>query len=257
MQRFKDAFVDQLAKLSATGLALIALAAFGAAAAAGSTLPLYVGVPIAVLSVLCGIGVIRVLTHKAFVIYPRRRAQLELTCKRLTYTVDAATPSVVVYHKYYSLRALVDGVGSFTDVYRWSGTDEAKPKICGGDGFRLVDLGPDGVWQRYQVNFPAELPKGASCEFELEWVLNDADRHAQPFVSSPINEPTRRLEFELTLPESWFPQRVWYEVKRSIDSTHIFESSALDRTGGLIKWGVSDPALYHYYVIKWLRNECP
>ena len=259
MEGFRQSFVAQLAKLSATASALLALLAAGAAVAAVKALPWYFALPLGVIAVIVAIAALLAFTRKVLVIYPRRRPQLELACKRLTYVVHEESPTQVTYRKYYKVRAMVDGVTCLTDYYLWSGSDPARPKLVSGvgfssDGFRIHHLGPDAIWEKYQIDFPNELAKKEECEFELEWTLDNSDSGAQCFVSSPINEPTHKLEFDLTLPNSWFPQRVWCETKRSIDSTHTFASKQLTREGDYIKWSPSNPRMYHYYMIKWVRN---
>lgn len=250
-EKFTNAFVDALAKRSATAVVGLVIALAAAATGLSFLAPLYVWLPVLVAATALIVLTVRSLFRRLFVIYPRRPGLYEVVSKTYTYKIDLENGRrTVICRRRYHLRFLRSGLDTIREQWLWTGSNAAPPVVISGSCTVSQPYNVT-IWSVVDLKFPREINRGEEVEFELEWRFDDTDCASRPFFSAPTNEPTRRVQFDLFLPESLGVREALVEERRSIDSTSAFSSEVVKVVDGHARWEKEDPGRFFYFCMSW------
>lgn len=161
----------------------------------------------------------------------------------------------IVHTRRYKIEALKDGLTTFNERFFWTGGDENYSIKCLSKGHTLSFLQKENLFNHYAVSFGRTLRKGDIEEVIIEWQLHDPEKKAQPFISTPIKEPTLKLKLVVIFPELMNVQ----EIAKEISFPHgrkipiYFKSEIVEN--GIFKWESSKkskPKLFYHYEIRWI-----
>lgn len=181
--------------------------------------------------------------------FPRVVSEFHVLEKVITYQYLSAT--TMKYSRKLRLKALRNGLGAYSDKFRWTGSGEIKIRSI--NPAQLVTLTRrKSVWQIYEVRFEKSLNKGDIIDIEILWDLEDREGTAVPFFSTTVEEPTDLLRFTLTLVPSLGVSTVTWEIASGIGAMTPFKSDVLplDKHGE-VSWEIKKPRLLHYYELRW------
>ena len=165
---------------------------------------------------------------------------------------DYQSSDCIVYRKRVKLKALKNGLETYPDKYHWTGSGMARIKsnIPEQEVRRTIKK---NIWQFTEVRFPVMLNKGQTIESEVEWILDDKNGSAVPFVSATIEEPTALLRIHVKIARSLGVRKVTREISGGIGAKKPFESTEVALDGrGEYTWEVKRPRLLYHYEIKWV-----
>lgn len=157
----------------------------------------------------------------------------------------------MVYRKKIKLKALRNGLDTYRDKYRWTGTGLLSMKSIVQE-HDVVETVRKNVWRVYEIRFQRSLRKGDTIETEIEWTLQDDSCSAVPFFSATIEEPTDCLLFNLKIIPAFGVREVTCEVSSHIGSGRPFKSWTIpvDKHGEAA-WRINGPELLYYYEMRW------
>lgn len=150
----------------------------------------------------------------------------------------------------WKLRAVRDGVSSFTDKFFWTGhTYTFRSTI---DEHRVISAGNRNLFDIYIYQFDRVLKNGQEISIEVEWILEGKHKH---FVSTPIEEPTDLLIMKIIFPHEWNITKVLLDESGTLASKVPDSQKEVALERGMYKWAISNPKLLHHYEIKWNLNN--
>ena len=153
-----------------------------------------------------------------------------------------------IHKRRYKLKALKEGLTSYTDKFQWTGTEY---KLSGGNHQYTVKPQDDSkdVFDVYDFKFTTPLKKGSEIEVEAMWT---AKGPAKPFFSTTIEEPTDLLVMSLML----FPGCGVTQINCVTESYKgaripIVSNTETLNSDGEFSWQIKNPKLLHHYNINW------
>jgi hypothetical protein len=165
---------------------------------------------------------------------------------------------MIFQRKHLKICALKDGINSFRDRYRWTGSGRISIRSL-TPGYNTTNPSEDdeGIWNYFNVIFPHPLRKDEVADFTIEWELFDEKAKAITFLSTMIDYETQYLLLEVILPPELAPKKAYfYEYKNFLDtlpiSVHNLSWSPATRS---IRSEVVQPQKYHKYMIRWYNDE--
>jgi len=163
---------------------------------------------------------------------------------------DHTTRTRMVYTKRKKIKALRNGLSRYEDRYNWTGR--------GSEGIRCLDAHQTLVkterrstWQFYEVKFNKVLKKGDVIDVDVEWVLDDTENRAVPFMSATIEEPTKMLSLTVKFPQESNVTKVIEEVAPFIGSKAPFENVEKPVVGKEHEFKPAEVKLLHHYELRW------
>jgi hypothetical protein len=174
-----------------------------------------------------------------------------------TYTID---PNDVHVHQQVAdieIKAIRDGVRTFSNQYRWSGSGDEDGPVVTSPGHSLS--GPirrSLAWRTYDVHLDPPLRKGETTTISVTQHLHDRDERFEPFLAKTVHEATVHLRLRVELPIDLLPDRAW-RITRLGAGPHGRERSRtlvkpiLDGTHALLEWEVARPAVGKDYQLYW------
>jgi len=183
---------------------------------------------------------------------PKQSHNFSQVERELTFVYLSATK--FTYKKRIVLKALHNGLDSYTDKYKWTGS-VAPIKIASAipeHTLRMTER--KSVWQYYDICFEKTLAKKETIETELVFDLEDPNDDYTPFISATILEPTNKLTFRLTIPPSMGITVSTCETSRSMGARVPYESETkhFDRNGNIV-WEIDKPKMHHHYELRWRK----
>jgi hypothetical protein len=181
--------------------------------------------------------------------YPTQEYDFEQLTRAISFEYTGS--GTVIYTKQIKLRARRQGLSKYVDKYRWTG--ESNPAIqssVDGQSFLLTDR--RNVWQFYEIRFERPLNKDESVQTKLVFTMIEQGHGFVPFISTTIEEPTRRLSLELKIPPSLGITYVMCEIAECMGSRNppILTKQIPLKIDGVARWELT-PKLHHYYEMKW------
>src|SRR5712691_6720747 len=131
-----------------------------------------------------------------------------------------ADQTTLIQRKHLQLQALRNGINSYTDRYRWTGSGRSILKMLTSN-FEIINQRKQGdpEWDYFDISVPHHLNKGQIVEFTIEWELADEKRTGLPFLASTIDVETKYLLLQVILPPELAPTRAYaYEFANYIDT---------------------------------------
>jgi len=162
--------------------------------------------------------------------------------------------NTIKYVKRKKLCALKDGLRVYRDKYHWTGDKPPSSLISAVSTHTVRETGRHTVWNHYEIDLGRSLSKGEVVETELVWELDDTARRSVPFVSATVEEPTKRLSFDLVFPDQFRISTVTCTVLSGIGAKKPLTS--ISRTvgqNGAVSWTPEPPhpRLLHHYEVEW------
>jgi len=182
--------------------------------------------------------------------FVKGRSNVKILLKEIIYQYfpDGQT---MKQHKRFKLRALQDGVESFTDRYKWTGTGKCIVKSL-SHNFEVVNERKEEFWNYFDVQFPSPLKEGEEADFVIEWDLFDEKKTAVRFLSTMIDFPTEHLSMQVILPDNLTQNKAFCcsEYRNYLDRVPI-RKTELQRNSATksINYEIPKPKLYHKYLI--------
>jgi hypothetical protein len=155
------------------------------------------------------------------------------------------------YRKRILLRALRQGLDCYHDKFKWTGT--TPPNIHSAIEDQAVHLtAQKAVWQIYEVRFPRTLNKGEQIETDVVFDLRDEDHSFQPFISTHIEGPTKKLTMKLQVHPALGITHAFCEISSGMGARvpYFTEEKSVDRSGQ-VTWPIDSPKMHHYYELRW------
>jgi hypothetical protein len=200
------------------------------------------------------------------VVFLRKAASLEVQrgyrWLRATYTyrVSADDPHFHEQTADIVIRALRDGVRTFSNQYRWSGSGSDDGPIVTSPGHTLAGpIRQSLAWKAYDIHLDPSLRKGDSATVSLLQVLHDRNELFECFLAKTVHEPIRTLILRVELPVARLPVRAWRVTRQgSGPQARQVEVQPLDiqpppRTDEYwrIEWQVPKPSVGMSYALHW------
>jgi hypothetical protein len=184
--------------------------------------------------------------------FPSLDFDFQILEKDITYEYKDRTH--MTYRRKYRIKALKNGLDTYRDKFRWTGRGDINIK-SGIPEQHVIETVRKNVWQVYEIRLQRTLKKGDIIETEVVWELDDQASRAVPFFSTTIEEPTKLLRFNLSLPIDFGVREATREVSSGIGSGKPFQSDAtpLNKHGEVV-WEIKNPKLLYYYEIRWNIN---
>ena len=181
---------------------------------------------------------------------PEASGEVTIVLKEIVYVYT--DKNNIYQRKRFKLKAVKDGVFTFSDRYCWTGRGSCEIQSL-TPGFTIVNQRKQEFWDYFDVQFPHPLRVGAECDFTIQWKLIDIDGIASSFLSTMIDTPTDRLSMEVNLPPELAPQNArLHEFRNYIDKLPIkTEAAQWDAATQSIRYDVVKPSLNHKYIIHW------
>lgn len=170
------------------------------------------------------------------------------------YLADGVT---IYQRKRMQIQNLQQNLKSFKDRYRWTGSGDRNIKsITPGYIITNQKKGEEGIWDYFEVEFPHPLSKGGVADFTIEWKLTDKENKALTFLSTMIDRETKYLLLQVNLPDELAPKRAYFhEYAHYIDTLPIYtEPVVWSQATKAITREVSQPVIFHKYMIRWYRE---
>lgn len=153
-----------------------------------------------------------------------------------------------VHIRRYKLKALKNGLSSYTDKFQWSGKEYS---MSGGNTNYKIEkhAKSKNVFELYEFKFTTPLKKGEEIEVEVKW---KAIGPAKPFFSTTIEEPTDLLIMSIML----YPDCGITTVNCDTESYKgsklplVSEKRDLNSEGEYL-WQIENPRLLYHYEINW------
>jgi hypothetical protein len=174
-----------------------------------------------------------------------------------TYVIDASDPH---HHSQVTdvvIKAIRDGVRTFSNQYRWSGSgDETVPTVTSSGHTLSGPVERSLAWRRYDVRLEPYLQKGETTTVSLLQQLYDTDERFELFLAKSVHDPTERLTLRVDLPIHLTPERAWCVTQvgagpraRLVDREVI--APARDGSRAVLEWHVPRPAQGRSYQLRW------
>lgn len=175
-----------------------------------------------------------------------------------TYVVDADDPHVHRQKTDVVIRAIRDGVRTFSNQYRWSGSgDEPEPTVMSTGHTLAGPIERLQAWRRYDVRLEPFLRKGDTATVELLQQLRDSDEQFELFLAKTVYEPMERLHLRVELPARLTPDMAWCEIQvggagpqAPLVDRHLVSPSLRNGVAHL-DWEVQRPTLGRSYRLRW------
>jgi len=182
----------------------------------------------------------------------------EIVSKKIVYEYLSLT--VMRFRNEFYVKPLHDGLDSFWDKYRWTGTENIVPEpIVNNYRIELVDV--KYGYQRYRIVFgnksynKYDVPIKTGIVFKS---MNDSTKQASPHLSTGIYDITKNLTLEVCFPINLNPTNIRkLEYIHFTDEEHyrcINENSPeidIENNSKIIKWTISNPIYGGKYTIDW------
>lgn len=232
---------------------LVAAVATGAAAVAAWAASFITVVDVILIGIIC-VLVFAAIVHALMARmwyklpwYPSVGHHFEILDKTIGYVVRE--DGVLHFYRRMKVKALADNLNSYIDKFVWTGGAKSLPTA--GDGaVRIEEDITASLWTYYRTVLTHSLRKGQEHEFQVDWFLPDW-RSSRPFFSTSTEEPTKRLSFEMEVPEACLaPGGVYFEVMRGIESSYPFAVTVLHPVRGRLIHTIK-PKLYRHYRLRW------
>lgn len=180
--------------------------------------------------------------------FPKVDAEFEILELRLIY--DHREKNKMVYTKRKKLRALRNGMKAYEDRYNWTGKGLDVFK-CINSLQTIAKTERRSTWQFYEVKFHKTLRKGAEIDVDVEWILEDLEDKAIPFMSATIEEPTKLLSLKVIFPEGLKVDSVIEEEAPFIGSKNPFYNEEKKVVGKEHEFKPKKVNLLHHYELRW------
>lgn len=174
-----------------------------------------------------------------------------------TYSIDAADPHRHCQRTDVVIQAIRDGVRTFTNLYRWSGSgQESAPEVTSFGHSVAGEIERSMAWRRYDVRLDPSLRRGETTTISLVQHFYDADERFEPFLGKSVHEPTRRLTLRVELPMRLIPERAWTVEQASPGPRARVlsrEAIAPERNGdvAMLEWRIARPVHGRSYQLRW------
>ena len=181
---------------------------------------------------------------------PQSEQEVELLLKEIVYQYFPDRQHLR-QRKRFRVRALRDGVDSFTDRYKWTGSGQCDVKSL-TSGFTVTNRRTEEFWDYFDVGFPHAIRKDEEVDFTIEWELFDAAQAAVPFLSTMIDYDTKHLTMNVILPPELAPKGAYcYEFYNYIDRLPMStQATQWDAARQSISYDVPHPKKYRKYMIR-------
>lgn len=184
---------------------------------------------------------------------PPPEEDVEILSKEIVYEYleDGKT---MYQRKHVKIRMLRNGVHSFLDRYRWTGSGPCVVKSL-TNGFEVTNLREEdgGIWQFFDVSFSHPYHKDDVVEFTIEWEMVDEDGKAVPFLSTMIDRETKYLLLQVRLPRQLTPIRAYFHEYTNYIDTLPSDTQQIryNPAARSITYEVNEPKKYRKYQIRW------
>jgi hypothetical protein len=174
-----------------------------------------------------------------------------------TYSIHPSDPHRHCQTTDVVIRAIRDGVRTFTNVYRWSGSGEETPPKVTSYGHSLAgEIERSMAWRRYDVRLDPPLRRGEMTTISLVQNFHDTDERFELFLAKSVHEPTGRLTLRVKLPVRLIPERAWIVEQVSLGPrARVLQRDVLSpkREGDLaiLEWRIARPVLGRSYQLRW------
>lgn len=197
----------------------------------------------------------------------------ELEEARYTFRFEPVVPLRMDYFVELRVRALQDGLESFSDAMQWSGTPigEEDFKLEVTSGHTMLEQHDEEMWRRFTVGFNKKLKRGASETITLHARLTDTGETFEPFTAKCLDRLAGLLILRAEFPEALWPSQC--DVKfypyftalhpkqsRQYGTQGVVSESALNLPGEKIlirpherwiEWQVPNPLAKKRYALTW------
>ena len=174
-----------------------------------------------------------------------------------TYVIDPADPHRHCQKTDVVIKAIRDGVRTFSNQYRWSGSgEESDPKVTSIGHALAGEIERSMAWRRYDVRLDPHLRRGETTTVSLVQHLYDADERFELFLAKTVHEPTERLTLRVELPVRLTPERAWsVEQVSAGPRARILGRDEISplREGDLavLEWRITRPVQGRSYQLRW------
>ena len=160
--------------------------------------------------------------------------------------------------KRFQVRALRNGIASFSDRYKWTGTGACSVRSL-TSGFLVKNQRKEEFWDYFDVQFPHSLQRNQKVDFTIEWTLIDEAGTAVPFLSTMIDVETEKLVLRVLLPPELAPKRaLCFEfanyLDTSVDAPVSMQETQWNPATQSIVYEVDKPERNHKYLIRWFSD---
>lgn len=176
-------------------------------------------------------------------------ADFHILDKEVSFTYHSATRMQV--ERIWKVRANKNGLRSFMDNFRWSGSAPASLRSAKVEHQIVMGL-RKGFFQYYTVEFGRELKKGDVEEICVVLELEDPELRHVPCLSTRITEPTDSLTMTLQFPETLHIGEIIAEILPAQGFNAKEAPERLQAVNYRVRWKPPQPArLMHYYELRW------
>jgi hypothetical protein len=154
------------------------------------------------------------------------------------------------YRKHILLRARRSGLTSYHDKFKWTGAN--PPAVRSAIEDQTIQMTEKkSVWQLYVVHFPLTLNKGDTIDTEVIFDLKEPDQSFVPFISTNIEEPTKKLSLKLKVVPDVGINHAFCEVANCMGARVPYwtEKKSVNRSGEVL-WEPK-PEMHRYYEMHW------
>jgi len=204
---------------------------------------------------------------------PILRQDFELVTAKYRFKFLETWPLTMDYEMELTLRALQDGLDTFTDQLQWSGNNNGKPMIIEtrSDEHSVLEQYDADMWHHFTIRLGKTLAKDEEETIVLGTVLEDSACSFQPFSAKCFDRLVGTLVLRNEFPASLWPRRVEARVypyflapkpqKHHAQRTNkVFSNPAIGLTGEMlrirpaehsIEWEVPNPTVGRRYALHW------
>lgn len=180
--------------------------------------------------------------------FPTIDANFEILDLRILY--DHREIDSMVYTKRKKLKALKDNLDRYADRYNWTGKGAVSPRSL-RKSEKYYETERRSTWQYYELRFEKSVKKGEEVDVDVVWDLKDTERKAIPFMSTTIEEPTKKLSLKVKFPNNSDVDHVIKEISPFIGAKMPFSSVREATTEKEYEWIIDDPKLLFHYELRW------
>lgn len=174
-----------------------------------------------------------------------------------TYQIDATDPRQHCQKTDITIKALRDGVRTFSNQYRWSGSgEELVPQVVSSGHYFAGEIERSLAWRRYDVRLEPHLRRGERTTVSVLQQLYDSDERFELFLAKSVHQPTEQLVLRVELPMKLVPNRVWTVEQFSagpgaqvIKQTEL--EARVENTLATMEWRVVRPVQGRAYQLRW------
>lgn len=202
-----------------------------------------------VLSLLLALAGVLFLKYQGrLALYPSVSIRWRVLEKRIVYRIDEE--GVLHFSRSIIAKAQVNNLDRFLDKFVWTGGESALPTPH-GDVVRNVTVAQAGIWTIFESVINRSLRRGEEVLIDNRWPPLRNWASSSPFVSTSASEPTRKIIFEVKIPDRFrASNQAFIEELRSIDSILPFRTTVLEFNDSMLTWQVH-PGPFRHYRIRW------